>query len=94
MNTQDRDMLVSAWIKETDSAEGVIQDSIKRAQDHAYSVGIERGKQNISKTVAVVEQTIKAIDAYMIGTGTERERLNSIEEAYAELEKLLDELSC
>lgn len=94
MNKQDENMLVSAWNKETDAAEGMIQDSIKRAQDHAYSVGLERGKQNISRTVAVVEQTIKAIDAHMIGTGTELERLNGIEEAYAELEKLLDELSC
>ena len=94
MNARDNQILVNAWNKETNAAEGVIQDCVKRAQDHAYQLGLERGKQNINKTLLVIEQTLKAIDADMIGTGTKLERMNGIEEAYAELEALHKELSC
>lgn len=94
MNARDNQILVDSWNKETNAAEGVIQDAIKRSQDHAYELGLERGKQNINKTLLVIEQTLKAIDADMIGTGTKLERMNGIEEAYAEIEALHTELSC
>ena len=94
MNQRDNELLCDAWMKQTNEAEGVIQDCVKRSQDHAYQLGLERGKQNINKTLLVIEQTLKAIDADMIGTGTKLERMNGIEEAYAELEALHKELSC
>ena len=94
MNTNDMNMLIGDWNKHTNALEGVAQDTIKAAQDYAYQCGLERGKQNISRTIEVIEQTTKAIDAHMIGTGTELERMNGIEEAYDALNKLLDELSC
>lgn len=94
MNQKDNELLCDAWMKQTNEAEGVIQDCIKRSQDHAYQLGLERGKQNINKTLLVIEKTLKAIDADMIGTGTKLERMNGIEEAYAELEALHKELSC
>lgn len=94
MNQKDNELLCDAWMKQTNEAEGVIQDCVKRSQDHAYQLGLERGKQNINKTLLVIEKTLKAIDADMIGTGTKLERMNGIEEAYAELEALHKELSC
>ena len=94
MNQKDNELLCDAWMKQTNEAEGVIQDCVKRVQDHAYQLGLERGKQNINKTLLVIEKTLKAIDADMIGTGTKLERMNGIEEAYAELEALHKELSC
>ena len=94
MNQKDNELLCDAWMKQTNEAEGVIQDCVKRSQDHAYQLGLERGKQNINKTLLVIEKTLKAIDADMIGTGTKLERMNGIEEAYAEIEALHKELSC
>lgn len=94
MNPRDMEILVSAWNKETTAAEGVIQDMVKRSQDHAYELGLERGKLNLSKTQLVIEQMLVAIDNYMIGKGTELERMNGIEEAYDAMQKLYEELSC
>jgi len=94
MNARDNQILVDAWNKETNAAEGVIQDAIKRSQDHAYELGLERGKLNLNKTQLVLEKAIVAIDAMMIGTGTKLEQINGVEEAYDEIKKLYEELSC
>ena len=94
MNSRDKEILIDAWRKETDSIEGVIQDSIMRIQDHAYELGIERGKLDINKTLLVLEKMILAIDDFMIGKGTELDRLNGIEQAYEEVNNLHKELSC
>jgi len=94
MSSRDKEILIDAWRKETDSIEGVIQDSIMRIQDHAYELGIERGKLDINKTLLVLEKMILAIDDFMIGKGTELDRLNGIEEAYEEVNNLHKELSC
>ena len=94
MNANDREMMVREYDRASDEAQRTFENSIIRLQDHAYQLGLERGKQNINKTLLVIEQTLKAIDADMIGTGTKLERMNGIEEAYAELEALHKELSC
>lgn len=94
MSSRDKEILIDAWRKETDSIEGVIQDSIMRIQDHAYELGIERGKLDINKTLLVLEKMILAIDDFMIGKGTELDRLNGIEQAYEEVNNLHKELSC
>ena len=94
MNEIDREMMVRDYNRAEQEAQNTFEHSIIRLQDAAYAMGLERGKQNINKTLLVIEQTIKAIDADMIGTGTKLERMNGIEEAYAELEALHKELSC
>ena len=94
MNQKDNELLCDAWMEQTNEAEGVMQDCVKRVQDHAYQLGLERGKQNINKTLLVIEQTIKAIDDQMVGNGTQREQLDGIEAAYEQLEALHKELSC
>ena len=93
MNSRDKEILIDAWRKETDAAEGVIQDAISHSQNHAYELGIERGKLNLNKTQLVLEKMILAIDDFMIGKGTELDRLNGIEEAYEEVNNLYKELS-
>lgn len=94
MNPRDNEILIDAWRKETDAAEGVIQDAIKRSQDHAYELGLERGKLNLNKTQLVLEKMILAIDDMMVGKGTSLEQLDGIEQAYDEIKKLYEELSC
>lgn len=94
MNQKDNELLCDAWMKQTNEAEGVIQDCVKRSQDHAYQLGLERGKQNINKTLLVIEQTIKAIDDQMAGNGNPIEQIEGIKAAYEQLEALHKELSC
>lgn len=43
MNTKDKIHLTDEWNRVTDSVEGVIQEAIRNAQDHAYQLGFERG---------------------------------------------------
>lgn len=94
MSATDKTILFDEWMKETNYAEGAIQDAVKRSQDHAYQLGLERGKQNINKTLLVIEQTIKALDDEIAGNGTRREQVEGIEAAYEQLEALHKELSC
>ena len=94
MNATDREMMARDYERASNEAQNTFEHSIIRLQDAAYAMGLERGKQNINKTLLVIEKTLKAIDADMIGTGTKLERMNGIEEAYAELEALHKELSC
>lgn len=93
MNTKDNQILFEVWVSETNEAEGVIQDVVKRAQDHAYQLGLERGKQNINKTLVALEITIKAIDDFMVGNGTTSEQVSNLTDAYEQLEALHKELS-
>ena len=94
MNEIDREMMVRDYNRAEQEAQNTFEHSITRLQDAAYAMGLERGKQNINKTLLVIEQTIKAIDDQMVGNGTQREQLDGIEAAYEQLEALLKELSC
>lgn len=94
MNEIDREMMVRDYNRAEQEAQNTFEHSIIRLQDAAYAMGLERGKQNINKTLLVIEQTIKAIDDQMVGNGTQREQLDGIEAAYEQLEALHKELSC
>ena len=94
MNANDREMMVCEYDRASDDAQRTFENSIIRLQDHAYELGLERGKLNLNKTQLVLEKAIVAIDAMMIGTGTKLEQINGIEEAYDEIKKLYEELSC
>lgn len=94
MNANDREMMVREYDRASDEAQRTFENSIIRLQDHAYELGLERGKLNLNKTQLVLEKAIVAIDAMMIGTGTKLEQINGIEEAYDEIKKLYEELSC
>lgn len=94
MNEIDLEMMVRDFRRAEQEAQNTFEHSIIRLQDAAYAMGLERGKQNINKTLLVIEQTIKAIDDQMVGNGTQREQLDGIEAAYEQLEALHKELSC
>ena len=94
MNETDLKILTDAWSKETTAIENAVQEAIKRSQDHAYELGIERGKLNLNKTLLVIEQTIKALDDEIAGNGTRQQQVEGIEAAYEQLEALHKELSC
>ena len=94
MNANDREMMVREYDRASDEAQRTFENSIIRLQDHAYELGLERGKLNLNKTQLVLEKAIVAIDAMMIGTGTKLEQINGVEEAYDEIKKLYEELSC
>lgn len=55
MNKNDNNLLINEWNRQTNTAEGVIQDCVKRAQDHAYQVGLERGFESQRVYYAVLE---------------------------------------
>lgn len=93
MNTTDLGIMTVEWNKETTAIENAVEEAIKRSQDFAYQLGLERGKQNINKTLLVIEQTIKALDDEIAGNGTRLEQVNGIESAYEALEALHKELS-
>ena len=94
MNANDREMMVREYDRASDEAQRTFENSIIRLQDHAYELGLERGKLNLNKTQLVLEKAIVAIDAMMIGTGTKLEQINGVEEAYDEIKKLYEELAC
>jgi hypothetical protein len=94
MNEVDREMMVRDYDRASNEAQNTFEHSIIRLQDAAYAMGLERGKQNINKTLLVLEQTIKAIDDQMAGNGSRREQVGGIEAAYEQLEALHKELSC
>ena len=93
MNNTDREMMVREYDRASDEAQRTFESSIINLQASAYAMGYERSKLNTNRAILVIEQTLKAIDADIEGTGTKMERMNGIEEAYAELETLLEELS-
>ena len=94
MNTTDREMMVRDYERAEQEAQNTFEHSIIRLQDAAYAMGLERGKQNINKTLLVIEQTIKAIDDQMAGNGNPIEQIEGIEAAYEQLKALHKELSC
>ena len=94
MNEKDKKILFDEWVSNTNEAEDVIQDCVKRAQDHAYQLGFERGKLNTNKALIAIEQMIAAIDVMWRGDGTKLEQINGVEEAYRALEELHKELTC
>ena len=94
MNANDREMMVREYERASDEAQRTFENSIIRLQDQAYEIGLERGKLNLNKTQLVLEKAIVAIDAMMTGTGTKLEQINGVEEAYDEIKKLYEELSC
>ena len=94
MNANDREMMVREYDRASDEAQRTFENSIIRLQDQAYEIGLERGKLNLNKTQLVLEKAIVAIDAMMTGTGTKLEQINGVEEAYDEIKKLYEELSC
>jgi hypothetical protein len=94
MNANDREMMVREYDRASDEAQRTFENSIIRLQDQAYEIGLERGKLNLNKTQLVLEKAIVAIDAMMIGTGTKLDQINGVEEAYDEIKKLYEELSC
>ena len=94
MNEIDREMMVRDYNRAEQEAQNTFEHSIIRLQDAAYAMGLERGKQNINKTLLVIEQTIKAIDDQMAGNGNPIEQIEGIKAAYEQLEALHKELSC
>ena len=94
MNANDREMMVREYDRASDEAQRTFENSIIRLQDQAYEIGLERGKLNLNKTQLVLEKAIVAIDAMMTGTGTKLDQINGVEEAYDEIKKLYEELSC
>lgn len=94
MNEVDREMMVRDYERASNEAQNTFEHSIIRLQDAAYAMGLERGKQNINKTLLVIEQTLKAIDDQMAGNGNPIEQIEGIEAAYEQLEALHKELSC
>ena len=94
MNATDREMMVRDYERAEQEAQNTFEHSIIRLQDAAYAMGLERGKQNINKTLLVIEQTIKAIDDQMAGNGNPIEQIEGIEAAYEQLKALHKELSC
>lgn len=94
MNEVDREMMVRDYERASNEAQNTFEHSIIRLQDAAYAMGLERGKQNINKTLLVIEKTLKAIDDQMAGNGSRREQVEGIEAAYEALEALHKELSC
>ena len=61
MNTQDRDLLVNEWRKETDAAGAVIQEAVKSAQDSAYQLGFDRGFSSYHKVIKALENASCAL---------------------------------
>ena len=61
MNTQDLTFLTDNWNKQTNQLEGVLQESIKTAQDHAYALGLERGVSNYHKMIEALENASCAL---------------------------------
>ena len=61
MNKQDLMFLTDNWNKQTNQLEGVLQDSIKTAQDHAYARGLERGVANYHKMIEALEHASCAL---------------------------------
>ena len=47
--------------KQTNALEGVLQESIKTAQDHAYALGLERGVSNYHQMIKALESASCAL---------------------------------
>ena len=45
MNQQDLNALTEYWHRETNYVNEKVDDSFKQAQDHAYSLGLARGRE-------------------------------------------------
>lgn len=81
MNTQDLTFLTDNWNKQTNQLEGVLQESIKAAQDHAYALGLERGVANYHKMIEALESASCAL----LDAGNKA--------ASVELDKVINEVS-
>jgi hypothetical protein len=93
MNQNDLNMLTDDWFKQTNAAEGVIQDAVKRAQDYAYQMGLERGQGNINKVILVLENMVSETDNFIFNKkNDEFVYSGNFEKAYKALEELLEEL--
>lgn len=52
MNQQDLDELTEYWHRETNYVNGKVDDALKSAQDHAYALGLARGREEAAKMAA------------------------------------------
>ena len=47
MNAEDLNKLTEFWLRETNSINGTIDQTIKSAQDHAYALGYRTGREDL-----------------------------------------------
>lgn len=46
MNKEDINALTAYWHRETNYVNGKVEEAFKTAQDHAYALGVARGKED------------------------------------------------
>ena len=52
MNTKDLNELTEYWHRETNYVNGKVDDAFKSAQDHAYALGLARGRAEAAEMAA------------------------------------------